>query len=116
MTKATRYEEWQRRIMDFEQRGKSMLRWCREQEISYERMKYWRSRSKNKRLAVIDNGTKEASSPWVQVTDAGRTIAMQGSANRRSLLLHYREIVLEVPAGFDVSALRDVLAAVRTTW
>lgn len=109
-------KEWEQRIEEFQQSGLNMRRWCREQQIPYERMKYWKNRLKERAALTSSDTTKVASPTWVKVPATLEKKVLQSSPTAGNLLIHIREIVVEVPAGFDAITLREVLSAVQTPW
>lgn len=116
MSHIEKHKEWEKRITEFQQSGQSMRRWCREQNIPYERIKYWKNRLKERAALTSSDSTKVASPTWVKVPAVPEKKVLQPSPVIGNLLIHIREIVVEVPAGFDVITLREVLSAVQTSW
>lgn len=111
-----KHKEWEQRIAEFEQSGLNMRRWCREQQIPYERMKYWKNRLKQHAALTSSDPATAASPTWVKVPAVLEKKGLQSSPATGNLLIHIREIVVEVPAGFDAVTLREVLSAVQTPW
>jgi len=111
-----KHKEWERRIATFQQSGLNMRRWCREQQITYERMKYWKNRLKGRAALTSSDSIKVASPTWVQVPAVLEKKVTRSSPVTGNLLIHINEIVVEVPAGFDAVTLREVLSAVQTPW
>jgi len=66
-------------------------------------------------LTSSDSGTA-ASPTWVKVPAVFEKKALQSSPASGNLLIHIREIVVEVPVGFDAVTLRSVISAVQTPW
>jgi len=62
------------------------------------------------------DSTKVASPTWAQVPDVLEKKVLRSSPVTGNLLIHFREIVVEVPVGFDAVTLREVLSAVQTPW
>ena len=111
-----KHKEWEQRIAEFQQSGLNMRHWCREQQIPYERMKYWKNRLKESALLKSSDSIKVASPMWVQVPAVLEKKVTRSSPVTGNLLIHIREIVVEVPVGFDAVTLREVLSAVQTPW
>jgi len=111
-----KHKEWEQRIAEFQQSGLNMRRWCREQQIPYERMKYWKNRLKEKAALTSADRATVASPTWVQVPAVPEKKVLESSPVTGNLLIHIREIVVEVPVGFDAGTLREVLSAVQTPW
>ena len=111
-----KHKEWEQRIAEFQQSGLNMRRWCREQQIPYERMKYWKNRLKENAALTSGDSTKVALPIWVQVPAVLEKKVLLSSPVTGNLLIHIHEIVVEVPAGFDAVTLREVLSAVQTPW
>lgn len=111
-----KHKEWEQRIAEFQQSGLNMRRWCREQQIPYERMKYWKNRLKESTALTSGDRAKVASPTWVQVPAVLEKKVLRSSPITGNLLLHIREIVVEVPVGFDAVTLQEVLSAVQTPW
>ena len=72
-------KEWEQRIEEFQQSGLNMRRWCREQQIPYERMKYWKNRLKEHTALTSSAPTKAASSTWVKVPSVPEKKVLQSS-------------------------------------
>ena len=111
-----KHKEWEQRIAEFQQSGLNMRRWCREQQIPYEWMKYWKNRLKGRDAFTSSDSTKVASPTWVQVPAVLEKKVTRPSPVIGNLLIHIREIVVEVPVGFDAVTLREVVSAVQTPW
>ena len=111
-----KHKEWEQRIAEFEQSGLNMRRWCREQQIPYERMKYWKNRLKQHAALTSSDPATAASPTWVKVPAVLEKKGLQSSPATGNLLIHIREIVVEVPVGFDSVTLREVLSAVQASW
>ena len=111
-----KHKEWEQWIAAFQQSGLNMRRWCREQQIPYERMKYWKNRLKENAALTSGDSTKVALPIWVQVPAILEKKVTRSSPVTRNLLIHIREIVVEVSVGFDAVTLREVLSAVQIPW
>ena len=111
-----KHKEWEQRIAEFQQSGLNMRRWCREQQIPYERVKYWKNRLKENTALTSSDSTKVASPIWAKVPAVLEKKVKRSSPVTENLLIHIREIVVEVPVGFDAVTLREVLSAVQTPW
>ena len=111
-----KHKEWEQWIAAFQQSGLNMRRWCREQQIPYERMKYWKNRLKERAAFTSSDSTKVGSPIWAKVPAVLEKKVTRSSPVTGNLLIHIHEIVVEVPAGFDAVTLREVLSAVQTPW
>lgn len=111
-----KHKEWEQRIAEFQQSGLNMRRWCREQQIPYERMKYWKNLLKESAVLKSSDSIKVASPTWAKVPAVLEKKVTRSSPITGNLLIHIREIVVEVPVGFDSVTLREVLSAVQASW
>ena len=116
MSYSEKHKEWENRIAAFQHSGKSMSQWCREKEIPYERMKYWKNRVKERAALTERERVSEVPVRWAQVP-APRSISdLQSGRATGNIYIHIRDIAVEVPKGFDAGTLREVLAAVQKPW
>ena len=116
MSYSEKFKEWENRIAVFQQSGKSMRRWCRDQEIPYERMKYWKNRIKERAALTECECVSEVPVSWAQVPSTLAIDDLQSGRADGNIYIHIRDIAVEVPKGFDAGTLREVLAAVQKPW
>lgn len=79
-------------------------------------MKYWKNRLKESAALTSSDSTKAASPTWAQIPAVLEKKVTRSSPVTGNLFIHVREIMVEVPAGFDAGTLREVLSAVQKTW
>jgi len=116
MSRSEKRQEWKIRIAKFQESGQSMRHWCREQQIPYERMKYWKYRL---REDTGDAGIEASEiTCWGQIAVSHQPKPGPEKENQSPspLILRFREISIEIPIGFDAVTLREVLSAVQTPW
>lgn len=116
MSYSEKFKEWENRIAAFQRSGKSMRRWCREQEIPYERMKYWKNRIKERAALTECECVSEVPVGWAQVPSTLTIDDPQPDRATGNIYIHIRDIAVEVSKGFDAGTLREVLSAVQKPW
>ena len=96
----TREEFWREALSDFVQSGQSMLQYCRERRLSYQRALYWRRRlhapGEEKLSFAVVHLSKQPSAP-VAPADSGVSVECDGHLIRLS-------------CGFDESVLLRVMS------
>lgn len=116
MSYSEKFKEWENRIAAFQQSGKSMSLWCREQEIPYERMKYWKNRIKERAALTESERISEVPVSWAQVPASLANCDRSVNRGSGNIFLHIRDIAVEVPRGFDAGTLQEILATVQNPW
>jgi hypothetical protein len=91
-------QEWEERIRLQKESGQSMLRWCREQQINYDSMTYWR-----KRLGLAPAKIIERSS-FKELPD---------SLDKTGITIEYQQIRIHLAKNFDPSVLMKCLRMLK---
>lgn len=100
MTKTERQKEWERRITQYRDSGKSVREWCAENNVSAERLWYWLRKYKtNKDASLVE------SNQWLPVEVREHSPIEKNN----SLTVKVGEALIEVKAGFDPTLLSQVV-------
>jgi len=102
MTQAERQKEWERRINQYRESGKSVREWCAENNVSAERLWYWLRKYKTNKDTPLNK-----SNQWLPVEVCEHTPIEQNN----SLMIRVGEALIEVKAGFDPALLCQVVRA-----
>jgi hypothetical protein len=103
-------EQWRERIVDYRASGLSGARWCERTGQSIWQLRYWINRiNKIDSLSAGPDRTT-ASDGWARVELA----APKASATSTGIRICMGSARIEVDAGFDKSALSEVLAVVAS--
>ena len=116
MSHIEKQKEWGSRLAAYRCSGKTMSRWCREEKISYERMKYWKKRIRESGMWAEPEPITDTLSIWAQVPSTLAIGDQQSVRATGNIYIYIRDIAVEVPKGFDAGTLREVLSAVQKPW
>lgn len=102
MTRAERQKEWENRINQYRDSGKSVREWCEANNVRAERLWYWLRRYKtDKNTPLIQ------SKQWLPVE-----VREHSPINKdNSLMIRVGEAQIEVKEGFDPTLLSQVVSA-----
>lgn len=97
--------EWEHRVAEFKASGLSQSKWCRENDLSLHKLRYW--------LKKLDNNSssscQEPSPKWISVS-----MEEINQESNETLGIKIGEVVIEVKQGFNPSFLAEVIRTLKT--
>ena len=90
--------EWEEKVRQQKESGQSMLKWCREQQINYESMLYWR-----KKLGVAPARSVERTS----------FKELPRFPESSQITLEYQRVQIHLPPNLDPTILMKYLRALK---
>ncbi|WP_066298186.1 IS66 family insertion sequence element accessory protein TnpA [Bacillus sp. FJAT-29937] len=97
--------EWEHRIVEFKASGQTQSKWCRENDLSLHKLRYWLNKLDNN----SSSSSQEPSPKWIAVSM--EEIDQEPSD---SLNIKIGEAVIEVKTGFNPSFLAEVIRTLKT--
>lgn len=105
MEKTELQKEWENRVDEFKASGLSQSRWCRENDLSLHKLRYWL----NKRDSNSSSSCQEPSPKWISVS-----MEEINQEPNETLGIKIGEAVIEVKPGFNPSFLAEVIRTLKT--
>lgn len=97
--------EWEHRIAEFKASGQSQSKWCRENDVSLHKLRYW--------LKKLDHNSSsschESLPKWIAVS-----MEEIHQEPNETLGIKIGEAVIEVKPGFNPSFLAEVVRTLKT--
>ena len=90
--------EWEEKIRLQKESGQSVLRWCREQKISYDSMKYW--------------GRKLGLAP-AKIIERSSFKELPNSSDKTGITIEYQQIRIHLAKNSDPSILMKYLQTLK---
>ncbi|PIW22815.1 MAG: IS66 family insertion sequence hypothetical protein [Candidatus Aquicultor secundus] len=111
MTQAERQKEWENRIAQYRDSGKSVRQWCAANNVSEERLWYWLRKYKtNGQIGSNKDAPLNQSNQWLPVELSEHSPMEQNN----SLTIRVGKAQIEVKGGFDPGLLSQVVRALVT--
>lgn len=98
MSTAELKREWDQRVANFKQSGLSVKKWCDQEGLKANQLRYW--------LKKLDESREVAEKPqWIPVT----LVHPQSEGNKKALPIKIGKVIIEVSPGYDPELLSDVV-------
>lgn len=97
--------EWEHRVAEFKASGLSQSKWCRENDLSLHKLRYWLNKLNNN----SSNSCHEPSPKWIAVSMEEINLESNETIN-----IKIGEATIEVKPGFNPSFLANVIRTLKT--
>ena len=94
---------WEQRLAEYQDSGKTIKAWCKEQSIRENQFYYWRRKIRIEK--VEDNQAIK----WLSIN-----LADSSTSTSNSIAVHVGQMTVEVKSGFDHNLFREILKVLQT--
>lgn len=96
---------WEQRLAEYEDSGKTIAAWCKEQTVRENQFYYWRKK--------LRTGQKEKAQP-VKWLSLDLQLSRQASLAGSSITIYVGQAIVEIRKGFDRHLLREIVQVLQT--